>query len=102
MDDDNDEIATRFRTLLVRRPEEIEREQLDAFYAALARALGRLGPLSDDCEAEGALCAAWFCRGQPSYMTCVSALVGHTRPIYMWDDHVRSMRACARRLVVPL
>jgi hypothetical protein len=24
-------------------------------------------------------------------------LVGHTRPVYTWDDHVRCMRACAAR-----
>ena len=85
-----------FRALMAQRPDAIEREQLDAFYAALARVLDPLGPLSHGEEGEGALCAAWFCRGQPAYMACVRALVGHTRPVYTWDDHVRCMRSAAR------
>ena len=90
------ELSSLYRALMARRPDEIEREQLHAFYAALARVLAPLGPLGEDEEGqEGALCAAWFCRGQPAYMVCVRALVGHTRPVYTWDDHVRCMRACA-------
>jgi hypothetical protein len=94
-----DRLASLFRTLMARRPDEIERDDLDAFYAALARVLARLGPLSTEgAESEGALCAAWFCRGQPAYMTCVSALVGHMRPVYTWNDHVRCMRLASADL----
>jgi hypothetical protein len=93
-----DRLATLFRALMARRPDEIEREQLDAFYAALARVLAPVGPLSTEgAEGEGALCAAWFCRGQPAYLACVRALVGHMRPAYTWADHVRCMRECAWR-----
>jgi hypothetical protein len=92
----DEESAQRFRDLMARHPSEIEPEQLTAFYAALGGALASLGPLAPpDAREEGALCAAWFCRGQPAYMACVRVLVAHTRPVYMWDDHVRYMRACA-------
>ena len=96
MEQAEERVASLFRDLLARSPRAIEPEQLDAFYAALARVLAPLGELSSS-EAEGALCAAWFCRGQPAYMACVRVLVGHTRPVYTWDDHVRCMRACAAR-----
>ena len=90
----DDETAQRFRDLMARSPREIEPEQLSAFYTALSGSLAHLGPLSErNPDEEGALCAAWFCRGQPAYMACVRVLVGHTRPVYTWDDHVRCMCA---------